>query len=153
MNEGDSKVAALLGWNSNGFRTNGHFNVVVPLNKILGFAEDYSKIIINCKHELTLNRSNIILNSFKLTDPNIKVEVNIQRLQWRVPHIKVSDRERLTLLRHLEKDKPIKMAFRNWDLYEYPLLPKTTKHSWSVKTTSQLGGGALLCHDQFGISF
>ena len=23
-------------------------------------------------------------------------------------------------------------------MYEYPLLPKTTKHSWSVKTSSQL---------------
>ncbi|CAK1585090.1 unnamed protein product [Parnassius mnemosyne] len=30
------------------------------------------------------------------------------------------------------------MAFRNWDLYEYPLLPTATKHSWSIKTASQL---------------
>ncbi|CAK1603234.1 unnamed protein product [Parnassius mnemosyne] len=30
------------------------------------------------------------------------------------------------------------MAFRSWDLYEYPLLPKTRKHAWSIKTSSQI---------------
>lgn len=138
LNEAESKVAALWGWNLNGFQSDGHFSVVVPLNKILGFAEDYNKIVINCKHELILNRSNSNLNSIILTDENVQLQIDIQRVQWRVPHIKVSDRERLTLLKHLERDKPIQMAFRNWDLYEYPLLPKTTKHSWSVKTASQL---------------
>jgi hypothetical protein len=38
----------------------------------------------------------------------------------------------------LEKDQVIQMAFRNWDLYEYPLLPKTSKHSWAIKTSSQI---------------
>lgn len=138
MNEGDSKVAALWGWQMDGFKmTEGYFNAVIPLNKIMGFAEDYNKIIINCKHELILNRSNSNLNSVTIhKDDNIDIEV--RTIQWRVPHIKVSDRERLSLLKYLEKDKPIQIAFRNWDLYEYPLLPKTTKHSWSIKTTSQL---------------
>lgn len=138
MNEGDSKVAALWGWQMDGFKmTEGYFNAVIPLNKIMGFAEDYNKIIINCKHELILNRSNSNLNSVTIhKDDNIHIEV--RTIQWRVPHIKVSDRERLSLLKYLEKDKPIQIAFRNWDLYEYPLLPKTTKHSWSIKTTSQL---------------
>jgi len=30
------------------------------------------------------------------------------------------------------------MNFRSWDLYEYPLLQSTTKHSWAVKTATQL---------------
>ncbi|XP_018368245.1 PREDICTED: matrix metalloproteinase-14-like [Trachymyrmex cornetzi] len=30
------------------------------------------------------------------------------------------------------------MCFRSWDLYEFPQLQSTTKHSWAVKTTSQL---------------
>ena len=111
---------------------------MIPLNKVLGYAEDYNKIVINCKHELILNRSNTNLNSVILTDDIAHFQIDIQKVQWRVPHIKVSDRERLTLLKHLEKDKSIQMAFRNWDLYEYSLLPKTTKHSWSVKTASQL---------------
>lgn len=138
MNEAESKAAAVWGWSLNGFKNNvGIFSALIPLNKMLGFAEDYNKVIINCKHELILNRSSSNFNCVKL-DQNDFVEIDIERLQWRVPHIKVSDRERLTLLKQLEKDRPIQIAFRNWDLYEYPLLPKTTKHSWVVKTTSQL---------------
>lgn len=138
MNSGESKLAALWNWNWGGYKnSNGMFSVIIPLNKVLGFAEDYKKIILNCKHELILNRSNSNLNSILMKDDE-DVEIQVQKVQWRVPHIKVSDRERLSLLKYLEKDKPIQVAFRNWDLYEYPLLPKTSKHSWSVKTTSQL---------------
>lgn len=138
LNEGENKVAALWGWNIGGLKSDGHFSAVIPLNKIFGFAEDYNKIVMNCKHELILNRNNSNLNSVILTDDIARFNIDIQRVQWRVPQIKVSDRERLSLLKYLEKDKPIQMAFRNWDLYEYPLLPKTMKHSWSVKTASQL---------------
>lgn len=30
------------------------------------------------------------------------------------------------------------VGFLSWDLYEYPLLQSTTKHSWAVKTAVQL---------------
>ncbi|KAG7301719.1 hypothetical protein JYU34_014707 [Plutella xylostella] len=138
MNEGESKVAAIWGWNLNGTTSSQSFSAVIPLNKVLGFAEDYKKIVMNCKHELILNRGNSVLNSVSLSDDVAYVKINIQKVQWRVPHIKVSDYEKLSLLKLLEKDKPIKIAFSNWDLYEYPILPKTVKHSWSVKTASQI---------------
>lgn len=139
MNEGESKLAGVWGWNLNGTQITKNFSYIIPLNKIMGFAEDYNKIILNCKHELIFNRTNHNLNCLVMTNDAIKnVKVEINKIQWRVPHIKVSDREKLTLFKILEKDKPIQIAFRNWDLYEYPLLPKTTKHSWSIKTTSQL---------------
>ncbi|XP_077280434.1 uncharacterized protein LOC143907491 [Temnothorax americanus] len=32
----------------------------------------------------------------------------------------------------------ISVSFRSWDLYEYPMLQSTTKHSWAVKTATQL---------------
>lgn len=137
MTDGESRGAAMWGWN--GIKnTNSHFSVILPLNKILGFAEDYNKIMINCKHELVLNRSGSNLNSVILGNGDDSIKIIIQRVQWRVPHIKVSDKEKLSLLKHLDKDRPIQFAFRNWDLYEYPLLPKTSKHSWSIKTASQL---------------
>lgn len=138
LSEGQSKAAAIWGWNVNGDKDNdGVFSVLIPLKNVLGFAEDYNKIVINSKHELILNRSNTNLNSV-LLGSNETVQIHVEKVQWRMPHLKVSDRERLLLLKHLEKDRPIQMAFRNWDLYEYPLLPKTTKHSWVVKTSSQL---------------
>lgn len=138
MNVGESKSSALWGWNLNGSAKKGdNFSVIIPLNKVLGFAEDYNKIVANCRHELILHRNNSVLNSV-ITDTNDTIEIDIHKVQWRIPHVKVSDRNRLLLLKHLEKDRAIQLAFRNWDLYEYPLLPKATKHSWSVKTASQL---------------
>lgn len=139
MNENESKMSRVWGWDKNGVKnTVGHFSVCIPLNKILGFAEDYNKIIINCKHELVLLRSNTNLNAIKLSTNEVLDDIIIKQIAWRMPHIKVSDRERVNLLRYLEKDRPVTLAFRNWDLYEYPLLPRTTKHAWSIKTTSQL---------------
>ncbi|KYM96001.1 hypothetical protein ALC62_13350 [Cyphomyrmex costatus] len=37
-----------------------------------------------------------------------------------------------------ENGRYLSMGFRSWDLYEFPLLQSTTKHSWAVKTTSHL---------------
>lgn len=138
MNEGESKYAALWNWNMDGkINSDGFFSAVIPLNKILGFADDYNKIVMNCKHELVLTRSNTNVNSILMTTKD-SIDVHIDRIQWRMPHIKVSDQVRISLLKCLEKDKTLQIAFRNWDLYEYPLLPKTTKHTWAVKTSSQL---------------
>jgi len=41
---------------------------------ILGFAEDYKKVVINAKHELVLRRSNtdvnaVLLDSYQSGDP------------------------------------------------------------------------------------
>jgi len=42
------------------------------------------------------------------------------------------------MLRALESGRYLNMSFRSWDLYEFLLLQRTTKHSWSIKTATQL---------------
>ena len=44
--------------------TNGGFDVNILLKMIFGFAEDYKKIFVNCKHELILSRANTDYNSY-----------------------------------------------------------------------------------------
>lgn len=65
LNENESKSAEVWGWFLNGSVNSysGIFSVFIPLNKTLGFAEDYKKIIMNSKHELILLRSNTNLNA------------------------------------------------------------------------------------------
>lgn len=139
MREGESKIAECWGWNIDGVKNNGsNFSVSIPLNKVLGFAEDYNKILINCKHELILLRNNSNLNCLKLNDGEYVHDIHIDKIIWRVPQIKVSDRERINLLRYLDKDRALNILFRSWDLYEYPLLPQTSKHTWSIKTSSHI---------------
>lgn len=140
MNENESGMSKAWGWDINGTKNigNGKFAVSIPLNKILGFAEDFRKVIINCQHELILLRSNTNLNGVKLNPNEVVDEIEIQKIVWRMPHIKVSDRQRINMLKLMEKDRALNLVFRNWDLYEYPHLPKTSKHTWSIRTSTQI---------------
>lgn len=114
------------------------FNFCMPLKSLMGFAEDYKKIITNAKHELILVRSrtneNIYLSN---SDENENLKLSISKVHWRVPHITLSDSNKLTLLKQIQS-KPIQIHFRNWELYEYPTLPATTDLVWTVKTSTQL---------------
>jgi len=43
------------GWSSGGkISTGPHFIFSVPLKDLCGFAEDYKKVLLNCKHEVVL---------------------------------------------------------------------------------------------------
>jgi len=46
---------------------NGYFDITIPLSFILGFAEDYRKVLVNTKHELILIRSSNDLNAILQT--------------------------------------------------------------------------------------
>ncbi|XP_070165612.1 uncharacterized protein [Polyergus mexicanus] len=54
-----------------------------------------------------------------------------------MPHIVLNDVNKLKLLRTLDSGRYLSVAFRSWDLYEFPLLQSTTKHSWAVKAATQ----------------
>jgi hypothetical protein len=138
LNEGESKMLRNAGWapENNIALDNGYFNFCVPLKMLLGFAEDYRKIIINAKHELILTRTSTDSNAIISADDDVKF--NINKIQWKVPHVTVADEGKLSLLKLIGSGKPIIMSFRSWDLHEYPLLARTTNHTWSVKTTNQL---------------
>ncbi|XP_026827657.1 uncharacterized protein LOC113562422 [Ooceraea biroi] len=94
----------------------GDFNFCVPLNMLLGFCEDYKHVV----------------------DAATQPRIDIFKIQWRMPHVLLDEVTKLSMLRTLESGRYLSMGFRSWDLYEYPLLQSTTKHSWAVKTAPQL---------------
>ncbi|XP_044740089.1 uncharacterized protein LOC123301416 [Chrysoperla carnea] len=104
--------------------------------RILGFAEDYTKIIPNVKHELILNRARNDLNS--IISPTDDMKFEITKLQWHVPHVQLQDEQKLLLYKFINSGKSIKMSFRSWDMYEYPVLPTTTHQVWAVKSSTRL---------------
>ncbi|KYN30739.1 hypothetical protein ALC56_14983 [Trachymyrmex septentrionalis] len=115
----------------------GYFNFCVPLYVLLGFCEDYRRVVINARHELILIRArndNNCLTGDSTTEPTLE----LFKVQWRMPHVLLSEINKLSMLRALESGRYLSMAFRSWDLYEFPLLQSTTKHSWAIKTASQL---------------
>lgn len=113
------------------------FTFCVPLRLLMGFAEDYKRIVVNVKQELILLRASTDKNAI-MSETATEFTLTINSLYWRVPHITVSDTLRVKLLRMVEKDTPVHVPFRSWELHEYPTLPQTTRQSWTVKTSSQL---------------
>jgi hypothetical protein len=122
---------------------NGNFSFCVPLSSLFGFAEDYRKMIVNARHELVLIRSASDKNAVQWkpatpTDTVEAIKVKMEKLSWRIPYVTLSDEQRIALLKQLTKGTNIAVEYRGWELYEYPVLPSTTKQSWAVKTASQL---------------
>lgn len=136
----DLSKLKMVGWNlnsdTNPTDAEGHFNFCMPLKYLLGFAEDYRNIILNAKHELILVRSRNNINA--IIGANDILSIDLTKIQWRMPHVSVSDAEKLKLLKVIDRKQTIPMHFRSWELYEYPTLPQTDRHVWSVKTSTQL---------------
>ncbi|XP_070154777.1 uncharacterized protein [Polyergus mexicanus] len=134
-----SKILKNAGWDllATTHSSIGDFNFCVPLNVLLGFCEDYKRVVINARHELILIRArndNNCVISRETQEPKIV----LLKIQWRMPHIVLNDVNKLRLLRTLDSGRYLSVAFRSWDLYEFPLLQSTTKHSWAVKAATQL---------------
>ncbi|XP_071642256.1 uncharacterized protein [Temnothorax longispinosus] len=55
-----------------------------------------------------------------------------------MPHVTLNEINKLSMLRALENGRYLSVSFCSWDLYEYPLLQSTSKHSWAIKTATQL---------------
>lgn len=114
------------------------FSGKLPLKYLMGFAEDYTKGILNAKQELIL----IIARSFKdsyIGEVDAQIEIN--KIEWKIRHIVPEDRQKLKLLKKINSSSNnarVKMAYRMWDLYELPTLRDTSSDIWAVKTTSSL---------------
>lgn len=117
---------------------NGYFNVCVPLRMMLGFGEDFRKILLNVKQELVLIRSSIDANAILNPTKDEDIAVVFDQISWKIPHISVADAQRLILLRYLQKNVPMEIVFRSWELHEYPLLNTSQSHTWAIKAASQL---------------
>lgn len=118
---------------------NGTYQFFIPLYSLFGFAEDYNKIILNAKHELVLVRSRTDVNLYHTVNANQNpFAIKLIKIQWRVPHVTLSDRSKLRMLKYIERQRTINVAYRTWDLYEMPALPQTNRHIWPVKTTNHI---------------
>lgn len=119
--------------------TEGHFNVCLPLSMLLGFGEDYEKVIINVKQELVLIRSRQDDNCYiNQSGSEERSKIELTMLCWKLPYVSVSEYQRLNLMRHLKSEKILSVSFRSWELYEYPMLPVTRRQVWAVKTSNQM---------------
>lgn len=115
------------------------YDVVLPLSVWFGFCDDYRKIIINCKHELILNRSRDTLDCVTGGSDNAahaRITLRITKMQWKMPHITLSDSVKLGMMNYLSKNRKITLQYRSMDMMDYPTLPATRDLIWTVKTVA-----------------
>lgn len=115
----------------------GYFDIDIPLSLLLGFAEDYNRIIVNAKHELILIRANTDTNAVIQTAAE-DYKIKLDKIDWLIPYIKASDTEKINLLTILAQNPPLRMPFRAWKLFVFPLLQATSNHVWTMATSTQL---------------
>lgn len=116
--------------------TTGQFDVCWPLSTILGFAEDYKKILVNVRQELVLIRSSDDLNTIIEKTGLEKGKIKINKIVWKVPHVTVSDYEKLKILNVIEKNIPLNITHRKWELFSYPALQNSHSFTWVLKAST-----------------
>ncbi|KYN18664.1 hypothetical protein ALC57_09023 [Trachymyrmex cornetzi] len=116
----------------------GYFIFGVSLSMLFDFC-DYKRVIIKARHELILIRARYDNNCI-VGDPVTEPTIELFKIQWRIPHVMLNDVSKLSMLRTLESGRYLCMTIYMWIPFSfyYPLLQNTTKHSWAIKTATQL---------------
>ena len=120
--------------------TRNEIHVYIPLKYLLGLFEDYTKVFVNCTHELVLTRAKDDSNVFYTThaDANNIPQLIISEISWKLPQLTLSDSARIHFLNIIKQNKELFLPFRTWDFYEFPSAPQSTSISWSIKTVNSL---------------
>lgn len=136
FNSAEKNAASIAGWHMDTTATptkhTTNINACIPLKYLLGFFEDYKKIIINARQELVLIRSHDDRNMYKGGESTFK----LNKLQWHVPHVIVNDEIKLQIYKQMDKD--IYISFRQWELHELPSLKENSIEKWALRTTTEL---------------
>ncbi|XP_050516227.1 uncharacterized protein LOC126891092 [Diabrotica virgifera virgifera] len=93
---------------------------------------------MNCKQELILIRSNVDVDAVVSIDETERPKVEITKLQWNVAHVSPSMRKQLRLNSIAHKNIELPIKFRSWQMIEYPSLNNATRHTWAVKTSTNI---------------
>lgn len=92
------------------------YDLMVPLSIWFGFCDDFQKVIVNCRHELILNRARNSVNCFYdgvipaagAKAPTANIE--LLKLEWKMPYITLSDKIKMNMMHYLSKDKRLQYS-------------------------------------------
>lgn len=91
----------------------------ISLNMILGFAENFRKVVISPKNQLIRRKSNTNLTAVLLlvykagsTDTRGEWKIQLMRIEWLMPHVLLFNEYKIHLLDQLLEANLIAMSFR-----------------------------------------
>nr|XP_044250259.1 uncharacterized protein LOC123003054 [Drosophila takahashii] len=133
----DSRKLLNAGWSGgNDIITKGNFNFSLPLKNVMGFAEDYRKVLLNCKHELILLLTKNLDDVYVKNKANHTYVLEMTNISWKIPHVTPSDAAKIKMYDIIKSGVNLPIAFRSWDTYINPKLIQGNQHVWSLKIGS-----------------
>ena len=117
---------------------NGTFSFAVPLEHILGFCEDYDKVVYGVRHTLTLVRATDDNDAiFRAADADAG-KVKLSKISWMMPKVQPSDEMKYKLYKHIESKDVVDVGFRMRQCSVIQI-PQATSMSWrlGVKTAPE----------------
>ncbi|XP_075167835.1 uncharacterized protein LOC142239997 [Haematobia irritans] len=129
----ESNMLLNAGWSSLEDISVNTFNFYVPLKMLLGFAEDFHKIILHSKHDLILLRSSSDSQACYSSDPKENLNLTITNVMWRIPHVHLSDIMKVKVMKTVRDGTSLPIAFRSWDCHFNPTFFGSMKCNWNVK--------------------
>ena len=143
----DAELISISGWNPHNVNNlsrlsaTSNFSACIPLSSILGFAEDYKKVIVNASQRLMLRRTMDDRNAYEIKDPAQASEscvFEITHISWRVPFITLGAKESMAVARLIQNHAVLQIPFRSWTVFENAKMKQTTSDTWQLSTTSKL---------------
>lgn len=118
---------------------NGNFSLVIPLSHIFGFCENYDKVMYGMKHEINLHRTGdndaIYKSSTQTTagvDDVSNGRIELTKLSWRMPNIKISDEYKLKLYRDIENKVDLNVNYLNRQFESTDIPSGLTEFDWRL---------------------
>ncbi|XP_070170711.1 uncharacterized protein [Polyergus mexicanus] len=106
------KIVGNAAWNMSHNAAEAYFNFCVPLNILLGFCEDYKRIVINARHELILIRSRNDNNCI-FGNATAEADIELFKIQWRMPHYDTKSDIQIPGFLNFEHQRFIRMVKRH----------------------------------------
>tara|TARA_Y100000289_G_scaffold66182_1_gene81852 strand:+ start:1452 stop:2729 length:1278 start_codon:yes stop_codon:yes gene_type:complete len=115
--------------------TKGNFSFAVPLNHILGFADDYDKVLYGSRQTLTLVRQHDSDAIFKKSTVAAG-KITLDKVYWNLPQIEPNLEENLRLHELIESKVSFPVAFRSRHC-ESINVPQSSTFTWNLRQSAE----------------
>ena len=116
----------------------GSFSFKIPLKHIVGFCEDYDKVVYGLKHALTLTRNDDNDAIFRANAAGVG-KIELSKISWFIPYVEPADKDKMELYKIIESKRTLPVGYRMIQC-DTASIPQANSFSWrlSVKSSPEV---------------
>ena len=129
-----------VGWNVkklyiiNNSDPKGTFSFRIPLKHLIGFCEDYDKVVYGLKYGLILTRNNDENVIFRANGVD-NGKITLSKISWFMPDVTPVDKDKMELYKIIERKAKLSVSYRMIQCANTSI-PQSTSFSWSFSFKS-----------------